>query len=308
MADLFYCDRFVLPLPDGHRFPMDKYRLLRERLEAAGREDVNLLSPPAATDGQLLLAHDADYLERVKAGTLSRKEVLRSGFPWSPKLVERSRRSTGATIAACRSALSDGFAANLAGGTHHAFADAAEGFCFFNDAAVAARVVRADGLAAKTLVLDCDVHQGNGTAAIARGDADLFTFSIHGARNFPARKEVSDLDVPLPDGTGDADYLAKLEAGLDAAFARFTPDLVIYTAGADPFEKDRFGRMGLTKAGVAARDRFVFGLCRDRGLPVAATMAGGYAPDVNDIVDIHFETVRTGLETFAAVRADPFDD
>lgn len=299
MADLFYCDRFVLPLPDGHRFPMDKYRRLRERLEATGRDDVRLLSPPAATDGQLLLVHDAGYWERVKAGTLSRKEVLRSGFPWSPMLVQRSRRSTGATIAACRSALRDGFAANLAGGTHHAFADAAEGFCYTNDAAVAARVMRAEGRATRTLVLDCDVHQGNGTAAIAAGDDDLFTFSIHGARNFPARKEVSDLDVPLADGTGDDEYLEKLAAGLDEAFARFAPDLVIYTAGADPLATDRYGRMGLTKAGLLARDRLVFGRCRGLGLPVAVTMAGGYAPEIDDIVDVHFATVTAGLDTFA---------
>ncbi|QDT36279.1 histone deacetylase family protein [Stratiformator vulcanicus] len=300
MPNLFYTDTFVLPLPDGHRFPMSKYRLLRERFEAAERADAILRVPDAATDGQLLRAHDAEYLQRVIEGTLTRKEILRTGFPWSPQMVERSRRSSGATIAACRAALQDGFAANLAGGTHHAFRNAGEGFCIFNDAAVAARELQATGDVGEVLVIDCDVHQGNGTAAICRGDASIFTFSIHGARNFPSRKEVSDLDIGLPDGTEDAPYLEQLNTGLEAVFVRFSPDIVIYVSGADPFEHDRLGRMKLTKEGLARRDRLVYEQCRERQLPVAVVMAGGYAENVTDIVDIHFETIRLGLEVMTS--------
>lgn len=299
---LFYADHFVLPLPDGHRFPMAKYRRLRERVEAAAWPGVELCVPPAATDEQLLRAHDAEYVRKVAAGELTRPEVLRIGFPWSPPMVERSRRSSGATVAAGYAALDDGFAANLAGGTHHAGPDWGEGFCVFNDAAVAARDWVASGRVRRVIVIDCDVHQGNGTAAILRGEDAAFTFSIHGAKNFPSRKEPSDLDVPLPDGVGDDDYLAALEAGLREAFARFAADVAIYLAGADPFEGDRLGRLTLTKPGLAARDRLVYETCRAKGLPVVAAMAGGYAQDVEDIVDIHFETVRLGVELFGGKR------
>jgi acetoin utilization deacetylase AcuC-like enzyme len=290
---VWYTDQFVLPLPEGHRFPMSKYALLRQRVIASGLIDLDdLCVPHAATDEELLRAHTVDYVRRVQAGLLTEAELRRIGFPWTPEMVERSRRSSGATIEACRAALADGRAVNLAGGTHHAFADAGEGFCVFNDSAVAARAMQAEGQVGRVVILDCDVHQGNGTAAILRDDPTIFTFSIHGARNFPLRKEESDLDVALPDGTGDADYLGALETGLRRALERSHPDLAIYLAGADPFVSDRFGRMALTKAGLAARDRFVFETCRAASLPVAVTMAGGYARDVNDVVDIHFETVR----------------
>jgi len=293
---LFYTDHFVLPLPDGHRFPMTKYRRLRERVEAAAWPGVELVIPAAATDDQLLRAHAPEYLCKVATGTLTRPEILRIGFPWTPQMVERSRRSSGATIAAGYAAVADGFAANLAGGTHHAGPDWGEGFCVFNDSAVAARDWQASGLVRRVLVVDCDVHQGNGTAAILRGDGTVFTFSIHGAKNFPSRKEEGDLDVPLPDGIGDDDYLEALDAGLSEALRRSAPDIVVYLAGADPFEGDRLGRLKLTKAGLAARDRLVFDTCRRKDIPVVATMAGGYAENVEDIVDIHFETVRLGIE------------
>lgn len=293
---LFYTDHFVLPLPDGHRFPMTKYRRLRERAEAAARPGIEFVVPPAATDEQLLRVHDAGYLDRATSGTLSKQEIQRIGFPWTPQMIERSRRSSGATIAAGPAALADGFAANLAGGTHHAGPDWGEGYCVFNDSAVAARDWQASGLVRRVLVIDCDVHQGNGTAAICRDDPSIFTFSIHGANNFPSRKEDGDLDVPLPDGVGDDVYLAVLGGALEQVFASFTPDIVIYVAGADPFEKDRFGRLKLTKPGLAQRDRLVYEACRSKNLPVVATMAGGYAEDVEDIVDIHFETVRLGVE------------
>lgn len=289
----FYCDQFVLPLPSDHRFPMPKYSLLRERALAAGilaPEDLHI--PEAAADEQILRAHDADYLERVKTGTLSPAEIRRIGFPWSPLMVERSRRSSGGTIAACRTALEEGIAVNLAGGTHHACRDHGEGYCIFNDSAIAARAMQAEGRVSRIVVLDCDVHQGNGTASILADDPTIFTFSIHGAKNFPFRKSKSDLDIELEDGTGDAVYLDMLEEGVQRAFALSGADLAIYLAGADPFEDDRLGRLKLTKAGLLQRDQLVLDLCRSRGLPVAITMAGGYARNVEDIVDIHLQTIR----------------
>jgi acetoin utilization deacetylase AcuC-like enzyme len=295
----FYTDHFVLPLPEGHRFPMQKYALLRRRVEASGlvvRDD--LVVPHAATDEEVLRAHDADYLHKVQAGELTEAEVRRIGFPWSPGMVERSRRSSGATIEACRAALAEGVACNLAGGTHHAFRTCGEGYCVFNDSAVAARAMQAEGRARRVVVLDCDVHQGNGTAAIFRDDPTVFTFSIHGAKNFPLRKEQSDLDVELADGTGDAAYLEALEAGVREALTRAGADLAIYLAGADPFLDDRLGRLKLTKEGLAERDALVFRHCRAAGLPVAVTMAGGYARRVEDTVDIHFQTLRLAAEAW----------
>jgi acetoin utilization deacetylase AcuC-like enzyme len=294
---VFYTDHFVLPLPSEHRFPMLKYQRLREGVVA---EEIvapeNLLIPAAATDEQILRAHDADYVERVKIGTLTAKELRRIGFPWSPEMVERSRRSSGATMAACRAALEDGVAVNLAGGTHHAFRDHGEGYCVFNDSAIAARAMQAEGRARRVVILDCDVHQGNGTAAILAGDSSIFTFSIHGAKNFPFHKEVSDLDIELEDGTGDTVYLDLLEEGVTRALALANADLAIYLAGADPYMGDRLGRLKLTMEGLAARDRLVLGMCRAEGLPVAVTMAGGYAHNVEDIVAIHLQTVRIAAE------------
>ena len=290
---LFYADHFVLPLPAGHRFPMEKYARLRERLMAGGSftpDDFHV--PAAASDTELLRAHDAGYLQRVIRGSLAPSEVRRIGFPWSEAMVERSRRSAGATLAACRAALEDGCAANLAGGTHHAFRDRGEGFCVFNDAAVAARAMQAEGRAQRVLIVDCDVHQGNGTASILRGDDSIFTFSIHGARNFPFEKEISDLDIELPDGCNDDAYLLQLEHGLDTAFDLARPDLVIYLAGADPYHDDRLGRLGLSFAGLLERDRSVFARCKADAVPVAIAMAGGYARQIDDTVAIHAATIR----------------
>lgn len=286
---VFYCDHFVLPLPPGHRFPMDKYARLRQRLRALQDARLCLLEPPAAGDDELLLAHDAAYLHRVVTGALSDRELRELGFPWSPALVERSRRSVGATISACRAALADGAAASLAGGTHHAYADRAQGFCVFNDSAVAARVMQREGRVRRVAIVDCDVHQGNGTAAILRDDASIFTFSLHGAKNFPVRKEQSDLDVELADGADDATYLSALTNALPQVLAG--AELVIYLAGADPYSGDRLGRMALTKAGLAERDRQVYAHCAARSIPIAVTMAGGYANDIDDIVDIHAHSV-----------------
>jgi acetoin utilization deacetylase AcuC-like enzyme len=290
---IFYTDQFVLPLPEGHRFPMRKYALLRERVFAAQLVPPQDLGVPhAATDEELLRVHDADYLQRVKTGTLGRQEIRRIGFPWSPEMVERSRRSVGATIEAGRAALRDGLAVNLAGGTHHAFRDHGEGYCVFNDAAVAARALQAEGRVRRVAIVDCDVHQGNGTAAIFADDPTAFTFSIHGAKNFPFHKETSDLDVVLDDGADDTAYLEALRQAVPLVLKEASPELVIYLAGADPFIGDTLGRMALTKAGLAQRDRYVLETCRAANLPVAITMAGGYARQVEDAVDIHFQTVQ----------------
>jgi len=291
---LFYTDHFVLPLPAWHRFPMEKYALLRQRVVEAGLAGPgDLRVPEPADDEQVLRAHTPDYLRRVQDGELTEAEVRRIGFPWSPAMVERSRRSAGATLGACRAALADGVAVNLAGGTHHAFADAGEGYCVFNDAAIAARAVQAEGRVRRVVVLDCDVHQGNGTAAIFRDDPSVFTFSIHGAKNFPLRKEVSDLDVELPDGATDDVYLPALEQGVWEALHRARADLAIYLAGADPFEGDRLGRLKVSKGGLARRDEVVLSACSQQHLAVAVTMAGGYAHEVNDTVDVYFQAVHT---------------
>jgi acetoin utilization deacetylase AcuC-like enzyme len=290
---VFYSDHFVLPLPEGHRFPMVKYAMLREKVVASGlcRLD-ELRVPRPVSDEEILRAHERSYLRRVVEGTLSPKEMRRIGFPWSQRMVERSRRVSGGTLGACLAGLEDGFAANLAGGTHHAFAGRGEGYCVFNDSAIAARAMRARGLVERILVVDTDVHQGNGTAAILRGESSTFTFSIHGAKNFPFRKEESDLDVALPDGADDGKFLEALEDGLEVALERSRADLAIYLAGADAYEDDRLGRLSVSKEGLAERDRLVLESCRSRGIPVAVTMAGGYARKVEDTVEIHFRSIE----------------
>jgi len=294
---VFYSDPFTFPLPQGHRFPMAKYALLREAVVAAGLVPPrDLLISEAASDEQLLLAHDKAYLERVKGGLLTPREIRRIGLPWSPQLVERARRSVGGTIAACRAALEDGLAVNLAGGTHHAFRDRGQGYCLFNDSVVAARVVQAERRARRILVIDCDVHQGNGTAALAKDDGTIFTFSIHNENNFPLQKEPSDLDIGLEDGAEDAVYLEALEEGVLRALELAGADLAIYLAGADPYEGDTLGRLRLTKEGLAARDRLVLGHCQRVGLPVVVLMAGGYGRHVEDTVEVHVQTVQIAAE------------
>nr|WP_263429830.1 histone deacetylase [Nannocystis pusilla] len=277
---------------------MAKYAALRARVDASGLVDpADMHVPERASEEQLALAHDLGYVGRVCHGELSAREQREIGFPWSEQMVERSLRSTGATIGACRAALIHrSFAVNLAGGTHHAFRDRGDGYCVFNDTAVAARVMQAERRAARVLVVDCDVHQGDGTAAILAGDDTIFTFSIHGAKNYPFKKQVSDLDIHLPDRTADAEYLAALEAGLAEALRRADPDLAIYLAGADPYEGDRLGRLALTKDGLARRDRMILQTLRDRHVPTAISMAGGYAKELADVVDIHFTTVSIAAE------------
>jgi acetoin utilization deacetylase AcuC-like enzyme len=290
---IFYTDQFELPLPPTHRFPMDKYRLLRERIVNSDQHRHDpLLVPPAATDEQLLLCHTHRYVQAVLNGTLSSAEIRRIGFPWSEQMVQRSRRSTGATIAASRAALEDGVAVNLAGGTHHAMSDAGEGYCVFNDAAVAIRTLQQEQRIQRACVIDLDVHQGNGTAQILAGDDSVFTLSIHGVRNFPIRKFPSTLDVALEDGTGDRLYAEALNGALEKLRQSGPFDLAIYLAGADPYHEDRLGRLSLTKAGLKERDQQVLRWCCQHRVPLAIAMAGGYARQVSDIVDIHACTVN----------------
>jgi acetoin utilization deacetylase AcuC-like enzyme len=294
----FYSDHFVLPLPEGHKFPMAKYSRLRERILAEGIVSPDdLHEAPLAAIDDLRLVHEAGYVDAVLNGTVAPEIQRRIGFPWSPQMVERSRRSVGATIAAAHAALDEGVAANLAGGTHHAFADRGEGFCVFNDVAVAARVLQRDHLARRIAIVDLDVHQGNGTAAIFSGDASVFTFSMHGDKNFPFKKELSDLDVPLADGTGDDEYLALLQSHLPAVLNRHQPDFVFYLAGADPFEGDRLGRIKMTIDGLKRRDAIVMEACTKARLPVAISMSGGYANDIDAIVAIHANTIRTACHS-----------
>lgn len=293
----FYYDNFTLPLPPDHRFPVPKYPGLRQRLLETGiLQAADLQSPDPATIEQLTLAHNSEYIQKVLSGNLTEKESRRIGFPWSRGLVERSLRSVGATIAVCRTALQEGVATSLAGGTHHAFSDHGEGFCVFNDVAVAVRVMQQEGRIQKAVVLDLDVHQGNGTASIFAGDPSVFTFSLHGQKNFPFHKEKSDLDIALPDWTADDEYLTAAEKGTREALHACSADMAVFLAGADPYVDDRLGRMCVSKTGLSARDRMVFDQCWRAGLPVAVVMSGGYAKDVNDIVDIHSETIRLAAE------------
>jgi len=289
---IFYSDTFELPLPEKHRFPMSKYRLLRERIAEENEfADASLLLPRAATDQQLALVHDPAYIHRVIKGELSKLEIRRIGFPWSPGLMERSRRSVGASIEAGRTAISEGASVNLAGGTHHAFPDAGQGYCVFNDAVVAARVLQQEGEIDNVLFIDLDVHQGNGTAAISANDPSLYSFSMHCEKNFPFRKSQGDLDVSLPIGTDDSAFLASLKSSLTRIESEFAADLVFFLAGADPYQHDRLGHFQLTKQGLRERDQLVFDFCQKHQLPMATAMAGGYAPNINDIVDIHYATV-----------------
>jgi acetoin utilization deacetylase AcuC-like enzyme len=300
---IYYSDLFVLPLPPGHRFPMHKYRLLREAVEA-DLPLARLMPAPAASEGELALAHAPDYVEAVLQGWLSARQQREIGFPWSPQMAERARRSVGATIAAARAALADGVSGNLAGGTHHAATDGGSGFCVFNDVAVAARLMQAEWhrqhhrQLLRVAVIDLDVHQGNGTAAIFAHDPSVYTLSMHGQNNFPFRKVASDHDIDLPDGCIDAPYLQALDGALEQLWrhhAHHPPGLVFYIAGADPHEGDRLGRLKISAAGLAERDRRVLQWLRQRGVPVAICMGGGYGKVIEDTVAVQLQTWREAL-------------
>lgn len=290
---VFYCDHFEVVLPPKHRFPMHKYGLLRERLVGEGIVDEgDLARATTAPLEDLFAVHDPDYVQGFLDGDLPRKVVQRIGFPWSEEMVMRSLGSVGSTLAAVDAALEDGLSGTLAGGTHHAYRDFGSGYCVFNDLAVAARRVLDRGAVQRVLVFDVDVHQGDGTASIFEEDPRVFTCSIHGERNFPSRKQRSDLDVPLPDDTGDEAYLAALDGALDEAMERSRPDLVLYQGGVDVLEVDRLGRMALSEAGVEERDRRALSRFRGEGLPVALTLGGGYADPVEASVAAYAGTYR----------------
>jgi acetoin utilization deacetylase AcuC-like enzyme len=273
---------------------MEKYKKLRDLVSQL--DGVQLENAPTATDTQILYAHDASYLIKVLQGSLSPQEQQEIGFPWSPQMVERSRRSAGATLAASKTALKEGIAANLAGGTHHAYRNKGSGFCVFNDSAIAARGIQKEiNAKLKVAIIDLDVHQGNGTAAILENDTSIFTLSMHGENNFPFTKEVSDLDIGLPDETGDASYLAALHQGLEIMSERFKPDFIIYLAGADPHEGDRLGKLSISTDGMRQRDECVFQFGLDSQIPIAFSMAGGYGKEIQSTVDVHFQTIVTAL-------------
>jgi acetoin utilization deacetylase AcuC-like enzyme len=279
---------YVIPLPPGHRFPMPKYGLLHEILLAEGLLRAgDVVEPGEASWSDLARVHSAEYLAQMQQGSLDERAQRGLGLPWSPALVKRSRLAVQGTLEAARLALSDGLAANLAGGTHHAFAGRGEGFCVFNDVAVAIRTSRAEGWSRRALVIDLDVHQGNGTAAIFAGDPDTYTFSMHGARNYPLHKERSSHDVELADGTGDAEYLERLAAHLPAVIERARADLCLYVAGVDPVQGDRLGRLALSRAGLAQRERCVLETLARAGLPAAIVMGGGYAETPRGTADLH---------------------
>jgi acetoin utilization deacetylase AcuC-like enzyme len=296
----YYADQFVLPLPPGHRFPMAKYRMLRDAL-VAEVPGLRLHEARAATDGELALAHTPAYVEGVSQGSLPPAMLREIGFPWSPAMAERARRSVGATLQACRAAWTDGVSANLAGGTHHASASTGGGFCVYNDLAVGARLAQAEHarhsrVPLQVAIIDLDVHQGNGTARIFEQDRSVFTLSMHGAKNFPFRKVPGDLDVDLPDGCTDEPYVAALDAALQALADRFDAGLVLYLAGADPHEGDRLGRLKLTHDGLQARDRRVFDWAWQRGLPLVMVMGGGYGHDLNDTVKAQVNSYRVAMQ------------
>ncbi|MFN2597787.1 MAG: histone deacetylase [Pyrinomonadaceae bacterium] len=294
-----YTPRYYADIGEGHVFPIRKFERVCERLLAEGTlAPRDLFEPQPAAVEDVLLGHPEDYVTRLRAGALTPRELRRLGLPWSKALVRRSFLAAAGTTGAARFALRDGVGSNLAGGTHHAFADHGEGFCVLNDVAIAIRALRRDGLISRAAVVDLDVHQGNGTATIFADDPSVFTFSMHGAKNYPLFKARSSLDVELRDGTGDGEYLRALAEHLPRVFAH-APDIVFYLGGADPFVGDKLGRLALSIAGLRARDEFVLRACRGRKVPVATVMSGGYAADINDTAEIHCNTIRAAREVFA---------
>jgi acetoin utilization deacetylase AcuC-like enzyme len=301
---VFYTPRYYADIGSGHIFPIRKFELVRDRLIAEGTlHPSELLEPAPATLDDVLLVHTNDYVSRLCSGELTPKELRRLGLPWSESLVRRSFYATGGTIAAARAALVEGYASNLAGGTHHSFADRGEGFCVLNDVAVAIRVLRKEGLIRRAAIVDCDVHQGNGTATIFAEDEDTFTFSIHGANNYPLFKARSSLDIELPDGTADDEYLNILNHHLPEVLDAADPDLVFYLAGADPYSNDKLGRLALTIDGLRQRDLCVLRECYERETPIVTVMSGGYGKDINDTIEIHCNTIRMVKEVFESHAA-----
>ena len=296
---IFYSPFYYADIGENHVFPIKKFELVRDRLLKDGTlQSCEITEPQPAKIEDVLLVHTEDYITRLRNGTLTTREIRRLGLPWSKSLVRRSFLACSGTINAARHALKNGVASNLAGGTHHAFPDRGEGFCVLNDIAITVRVLQKENLAKKILIVDCDVHQGNGTAFIFKNEADVFTFSMHGAKNYPLFKEKSTLDIELPDKTGDAEFLETLNKALPRIFLH-NPDLVFYLGGADPFEKDKLGRLGLTIEGLQQRDEMVLSFAKNKKIPIVTTMSGGYAQDINDTVEIHCNTIRSVRKVFA---------
>jgi len=294
-----YSDRYVIDLPQHHTFPIKKYSMICDALLRDGVLSASdLIEPPPATDDELLLVHTHDYVDRIQNAELTEREIRRLGLPWSPKLVLRSRTSVQGTVISAWNAIEEGIAANLGGGTHHAYADHGEGYCVFNDIAVAIRVLRRDGVIERALIVDLDVHQGNGTAVIFTEDSHTFTFSIHGANNYPLRKEMGSFDLALTDRTSDLEYLAALAEYLPGILDSFKPEIVFYQAGVDPFFDDRLGRLGLSLEGLARRDEYVFSLCAKARIPLVITLGGGYARNVDDTVQAHCNTIQRARQIF----------
>jgi len=296
MPCLATSDRYTLTLPAGHRFPIAKYALIKEQLLWQGIAGLaDFYDPGLCAEEDILRVHTAEYWHKVRDGQLSAAEVRRLGLPQSPQLVLRSLSSSAGTLQSARHALRDGVGLNLAGGTHHAFADRGEGFCVLNDQAIAAAHLLAHGLARRILIVDLDVHQGDGTASIFRHEPRVFTFSMHAGANYPLRKEKSDLDMELALGTDDATYMRILGDTLPALLAQVQPDFVFYQAGVDVLATDKLGKLALSQAGCQRRDEYVLGLCRQHGLPVAVSMGGGYSERLADIVDAHCNTFRVAF-------------
>ncbi|MEO6590231.1 MAG: histone deacetylase [Pyrinomonadaceae bacterium] len=295
---LFYSPYYYADIGEGHVFPIKKFELVRDQLLKEGTLlESEIFEPEPAKVEDLLLVHTKDYINRLINGELTAKEVRKLGLPWSQSLVRRTLLAVSGTINAAKSALSLGIASNLAGGTHHSFPDRGEGFCVLNDVAVAIRVLQKENLAQRFLIVDCDVHQGNGTAFIFKADERVFTFSMHGAKNYPLFKEVSNLDIELPDKTGDVEYIETLEEALPRIFLH-DPDLIFYLGGADPFEKDKLGRLALTMEGLMKRDETVLQFAKEKHTPIVTLMSGGYALDINDTVEIHANTIRAVKKVF----------
>lgn len=302
MLRVSYTPRYYADIGEGHVFPIRKFELVRDRLLREGTlRPEEIIEPQPAPLADVLLVHTDDYVTRLRAGMLTPREIRRLGLPWSKALVRRSFLAAGGTLRAARWALSEGIGSNLAGGTHHAFPDRGEGFCVLNDVAIAIRTLQREGLIRRAAIVDCDVHQGNGTATIFEGDAQVFTFSMHAAKNYPLFKARSTLDVELPDGTPDETYLETLAEHLPRVFAH-APDIVFYLGGADPYKGDKLGRLALTIEGLRERDRLVLAKCRASDVPVATVMSGGYAADISDTVEIHCNTIRAVRAVFDNVK------
>lgn len=299
---VFYSPYYYADIGENHVFPIKKFELVRDKLlKERTLQTSEIAEPKPVAIEDVLLVHTDDYITRLRNGTLTTREIRRLGLPWSKSLVRRSFLATSGTINAARHALKNAVASNLAGGTHHSFPDRGEGFCVLNDVAVAIRVLQKENLAQRFLIVDCDVHQGNGTAFIFKDDQRVFTFSMHGAKNYPLFKENSTLDIELPDKTGDEEFLEILSEALPRIFAH-NPDIVFYLGGADPFEKDKLGRLGLTMEGLRRRDEMVLNYAEAREIPIVTTMSGGYAEHINDTVEIHCNTIRAVKKIFAERR------